>query len=230
MNYLIDLIIVLVFTIVVIVSAKRGFVKTAVELVGFVLAFIISTNLGNSLANLTYDKAIEPPIVSAVTQNAADSTASIVDSTWDALPDIITQNSGTLGISKEFLNEKLGSTATVTEEALTELSQTAIKPIATKFLATLYSLILFIILLIVVGFLSKILNKLFSFSIIGKLNRFLGGIIGIPKGIICAYVFCLLLTLVLYLFPNGIWIFNSQNTDKSQLYTLLMSITPFKQI
>jgi len=227
MSFLIDIIILAILVITVFISAKRGFVRTAIELLGFILAFIISTNLGAALADLTYDKAIEPPIINVVVENGTEEVGSAVDKVWESLPDIISDNAEFFGVSKDYLTQKLNDGTQITETVLTDISQNSIKPIVSRFLSTLYTLIIFVILLVIVGFLSKFINKLFSFSIIGKLNRFLGGLIGIPKGIVYVLIFCLVLNLVLYFFPNGLWIFNRENTEKSYLYNLLVSMIPF---
>jgi len=228
MSFLIDLIIVAIIALAVIISAKRGFVRTAIEVAGFVLAFLISVNLGNAISNFTYDKVIEPAIVSAVSEKTAESASSAIDSMWDAIPDILTKNGEAFGISKETLSDKLENTKDNTETIATDISQTAIKPIATTFLSSLFSLVLFVVLLVVVGILAKAINKLFSFSVIGKLNATLGGILGIPKGLVLGYVFCILLTVLFFFAPDGIWVFTRENADKSYLYSLLMFFSPIK--
>lgn len=228
MSYIIDIIIIAIVLLTILFSAKRGFVRTVVEVAGFVLAFLISINLGNFFSTITYDKVIEPALVSAVADKSLENASTTVDSVWDALPNVLIKNGEAFGVSKDILLEKLSGSAESTETALTEFSQTAIKPMATTFFSSIYSLILFLVLLFAVGFLSKAINKLFSFSIAGKLNRFLGGVIGIPKGIIFGYIFCILLTALFFFAPNGLWLFTRENTDKSYLYSLLMLFSPFK--
>ena len=66
MNYLLDLIVIAIIAAVALISAKRGFVRVVIELAGFIAAIFISFTISTPLANLTYDKIIEPPIVSSV--------------------------------------------------------------------------------------------------------------------------------------------------------------------
>ena len=67
------------------------------------------------------------------------------------------------------------------------------------------------------------LNKMFSFSVIGKLNHFLGGIIGIAKGGIFAILICEILLLVIS-FTGGVWIFNNQNIEKTIVFQFLTNV------
>ena len=64
MNFLLDLIVLAIIAAVALISARRGFVRVAIELVGFIAAIFITFTISTPLASLTYDKIIEPPIVS----------------------------------------------------------------------------------------------------------------------------------------------------------------------
>lgn len=223
MSYIIDLIIIAICILPIIIFAKKGFVYALVKVVGFVAAFILATGIGNFLSDIVYNKVIEPKVVSTVMENVDNGVSSIADATWEALPEFIRENGEAIGISKDsFVSSPLSGL--VAEEDVTALLSTTVKPVILNLLSTLIKLIAFVVLLIIVGFLSKILNKLFSFSIIGKLNKTLGGIIGIPIGILFSYVFCLLMELTLSLTSKGLWIFTSNAVNSSKLYNLLMSI------
>ena len=52
MNIILDIIIVAIVVICVFLSAKRGFTRTIIELVGFVAAILIAINLSTPVANL----------------------------------------------------------------------------------------------------------------------------------------------------------------------------------
>ena len=82
-----------------------------------------------------------------------------------------------------------------------------------------------VVLLVVVKFLAKMINRVFSFSIIGKANRLLGGIIGIPKGIIFAILFCMVISLIVSL-NNGFLIFTAENIEKTYVFKFFAEIIP----
>ena len=86
-------------------------------------------------------------------------------------------------------------------------------------LAVLYGIIIMVILIFLVKILAKFLNGVFSFSIVGRLNRILGGIVGIPKGIIIAMLFCLVISLIVPLTYGGFLIFKTEAMEKSLFFT-----------
>lgn len=228
MSIILDLIVIAIIILMVLISAKRGFVRVAVEAVGFVAAIILSLSLSTTLADVTYQKAIEPAILSSVENATAETTSSAADDAWNSLPELITKNADKFGISKDFITnditEDIGNSAT---EIVTSISQNTIKPMAVGILKTLYSVILMLVLMIAVKFLARVINKLFSFSLVGKVNKALGGTFGAIKGIIIAWVFCAVISLLVSLTKNGIWIFNAENIENTIIFKLLTDVIKF---
>lgn len=225
MSIIIDLIIVAIILVTALISAKQGFVRAVVEVAGFVAAVLVAFSVSAPLADITYEKVIEPPILSSVSENAAQSTAQTADSVWESLPSFITDNSEKLGITKEHIEKiVVESTLSSTDTALNEISQKAVKPVATGILETLYAVILIVVLLFVVKILAKLLNKAFSFSVVGKLNRTLGGLLGVVKGLAIALIVCEIVVLIISFTHNGIWIFNNENIDKTYIFKFLTNV------
>ncbi len=228
MSIILDLIVIAIIILMVLISAKRGFVRVAVEAVGFVAAIILSLSLSTTLADVTYQKAIEPAILSSVENATAETTSSAADDAWNSLPELITKNADKFGISKDSITnditEDIGNSAT---EIVTSISQNTIKPMAVGILKTLYSVILMLVLMIAVKFLARVINKLFSFSLVGKVNKALGGTFGAIKGIIIAWVFCAVISLLVSLTKNGIWIFNAENIENTIIFKLLTDVIKF---
>ena len=73
MSVVLDIIVLAIILVTVFLSAKRGFVRVLIELVGFVAAVFISFTISTPLADMTYDKIIEPPIVASVGDVTGDS-------------------------------------------------------------------------------------------------------------------------------------------------------------
>lgn len=223
MNFVIDLIVVAIVAICVLLAAKKGFVKTLVEVVGFIAAISLTFTISTPLAEATYDKMIEPKIIEAAVNAVGESTE---NGAVNALPDFILNNASKLGISVEDFTSKITDNLTTgTESAVRTASADVIKPIVTEILGLAYSVVIFFVLLFVVNFLAKIINKLFSFSVIGKVNRLLGGIIGVPKGIVFAILFCMIVSLIISL-SGGFLMFTAENVEKTIVFKLLANIIP----
>ena len=222
---IIDLIIVGVILLVALISAKQGFVRTIISAVGFIAAIVVAFSVSEPLADVTYDKFIEPAIINTAGETSSESAKVKVDEVWDALPGVITNNAASLGLSKESIQNVLSDNAqNGTESALATISQKTIKPTCTKIISTVFAMILTILLLIVVKFLAKIINKAFSFSIVGKLNTALGGAVGLVKGVGIALILCEIIVLIISFTDNGIWIFNNENIAKTTVFKFLTNV------
>lgn len=65
-SIVLDLIMVALIGVSVYLSARRGFVRTFIEAIGFVAAAVLAFTVSTPLANITYDKLIEPPLTKLV--------------------------------------------------------------------------------------------------------------------------------------------------------------------
>lgn len=246
MNFIIDLIIVLIIMLCVWISAKKGFVKTIVGLVGFILVTYLSFTLSSPLAGITYDKIIEPVVIRSVgtpdntsedmekvseeienISGAIENSDININDLWDSLPAVIKENAEKLGLSKEELDTSFDDFISAGKELTTKnLSQEVIKPFVTRILEMIYSIIIMIVLMFIINIIASIINKLFTFSLVGSLNKILGGVVGFPKGIIYSILFCMIVSLAVK-FSGGFWILTEENLDKTILFELLANIIPF---
>ncbi len=254
-SLLIDLVLILIIGFAVYFSARKGFVRTVVEAVGLLAAVIITLTICTPLANATYDKIIEPPLLEATaekvnasfegqldkvpdfnvnseqfTQLKSQISSSINDFIKD-LPKVVQnfiEQSG-LETNKLFENtdteingeETIGNTA---QNLVRDISQTKIKPIAVELISAFYSLVVLTVLLIAVKILAVSLNKVFSFSLAGKLNTFFGGVCGLIKGLAIAFLLCAVIYTVISFTENGSWIFTLQNIEKTIIFKTLIGL------
>ena len=227
MSWVIDIIALVIILICVAISAKRGFVKVVVETVGLVAAVIIAFTFSTPLAEVTYDKIIEPPVVKAAVEAVGESAQ---HEAWNALPDfLIDSDSALFGTTVNTFTEKISENiAQGTESAVKTASQEIVRPVAVKLIGLLYSVILILVLLIVVKLLAKLLNGLFSFSVVGSLNRTLGGIIGGVKGIVFAVIFCLIISLIVSFSGKPFLIFSTESISNSIVFKIISQFIPIK--
>lgn len=222
MNIVIDLILIGIILLCIYLSAKRGFVKVLIETVGFIAAIILAFTISSPLADITYDKIIEPPMIEAASNAVGENTET---SALEALPGFIVNSFGDeISVFTEKIDQNLSQG---TETAVRTASQQVVKPIATKLLGLLFTAILFLLLLVVVKFLAKFLNGIFSFSIIGNLNRTLGGVIGIIRGIIFVLIFCTVISIIISFTGKPFLIFSQENIENSVLFKFFTDIIPF---
>ena len=225
---ILDAITVGIILLCIFLSAKHGFVRTVIEVAGFIAAFVIAFTISSPLANVTYDNIIEPSIVSTVEKASDNSGNEIAERLWDSFPDFVKRRSADFGLSEERFNEKVNSSVSgsINQSAL-KVSENVTKPLITKLLGALYSTVIAIVLIILSKFLAKALNKIFSFSFVGSLNKILGGVIGAVKGVGIAVIFCMIISALILITKNGFWIFNPGNIENSYLFKLFYGFSPF---
>ena len=225
---LLDLIIVAIIAICVVFSAKRGFMRTLLEVVGFIAAFVIAFTVSSPLADMTYDNIVEPSIVSTVEESSTNVSGDVSEKVWNTLPGVIRKNSQKFGIKKDAFSDKVKSYVSgEVEQNAVKISQNVTKPIIVKLIGAIYSTVIVILLIFVSKFLARVINKLFSFSIIGKLNSFFGGVIGVFKGAAFALAFCMIISIVVLVSNDSFWIFTTDNIEKTHLFKLFYGISPF---
>lgn len=225
---ILDLIVVIIVLVCAFLSAKHGFVRTVLELAGFIAAIFIAFTISSPLATITYDKMIEPSIVSKIEQTSDEGSSMISEKLWNSFPEVVKRQSANIGISQEGFNEKVSSSiSSNVAESAEKISENVTKPIITKVLSAVYSTVIAIVLIILSKFLAKVINKLFKISFIGKINSFLGGVLGALKGIAIAVVFCMAVSLIVSATKSGVWIFNSDNIEASHLFKIFYGFSPF---
>ncbi len=201
MSIILDLIVLAIVALFAFLSAKKGFVRTLIEIVGFVLVILFANSVSPMLSNATYDKLIEPAIIESVQNINIEENANLI--TQVNLPDFVSKILGEgidLQAFQATVQENINNGV---ESAVSSASQAVIKPVVTGVITIIYALIIIVVLLIVVSFLATLINKLFSFSLIGKANKILGAVLGVIKGIIISAVFCSVVSLIVSLTPNG---------------------------
>ena len=194
MSVVLDLIILIIVALTIYLSAKKGFVKVLVETVGFIVAIVMAFTISTPLAETTYDKFIEPSIINSA-EKAIENEENIGNEVWENIPTFITKNAEGLGISADGFSKTINENISLgTEKAVMVASQNVIKPVCVNLVSMIYSLIITAVLFVVVKFAAKFLNKLFSFSDVGKLNRALGGALGAVKGLAFAVLFVVIVS------------------------------------
>lgn len=230
MPYILDGIIILIVLICVILSAKRGFVRTLIEVAGFIAAIIIAFTFSSPLSGVVYDKMIEPTVIKTVESTATESAENAnaaVDAVWAKLPKFITENNF-FGLSKDKVSQEIqNETANSSVALANSISDSFVEPVAIKILSMLFSTILVVVLIFVFKFLAKYINKLFSFSLVCSINKTLGGILGLIKGLAIAVIFCMIITLILSLTKNGFLIFTYDAINASYIFKFIAEFSPF---
>lgn len=238
MHWILDGIILVIVIFAIISGAKKGFVRTIIELVCYLLAVIISVTLCTRAAEWTYDKYIDQRVVSSVAENlsesgfdsvsqALDNAGSAVEAVKKAVESskLLSFMSGTLDISAESLEKAAEDSGTMTaEEFAGSLSKKIIRPVFIRFLEFIIFILLIILLFILIKPIAKTVNKIFSFSVLGAINKFLGGVTGLFTGIVISMVFVIISNYVFTMSSHEILGINEQTVQNTYIFSYLLNL------
>ncbi len=205
---LIDLIIVGIIVLCTKKGAKDGFAKTLVGFFAFAIAIVLAGVLCAPVANFVYDKAVREPVenavYSAVSENfvggelsgTAEQISGVVDTAIEKIPAFIR---GITGIESK-RDAVLQSVNELESADIREITDNIVlkyvAPVVIRILSILVFVVLFVVLLFACKLLSKGLKLVNKLPLIGKLNAFLGGVLGVLKGAVIALVLCWILVAV----------------------------------
>ena len=225
MAIVLDLIIVAIILISVIITAQKGFVKSVGLIASFLIAIFAAVTLSGPISNFVYEKIIEPGVVATVENSITDSIhkteEGISKSVWESLPNFVKNSDN---VNENDFKIDIANIDTAHSVAV-KLSQNTVKPIAVSFVKVIASLLLFIGLTFICKFLVKLISGIFSISVVGKFNRFLGGILGIVNGTVYAIIF-ILLTKFLISLTGGFFIFTNASVSSTYIFKFLLDLLP----
>ncbi len=205
---ILDALVLAIIVLFIILSAKKGFVRTVIEIVGFLLVFYIASKISMPLASLTYNVTIEPAIIKSVK----------TDNVSQTLPKYVKNTLGEHKLLEEFENTVLTNLDNGVNNAVKSASQNIVKPIICGVISMIYSMIISAVLMFAVIILAKIINGIFNIGPTSKINAFLGGVFGGVKGIIICMVVCTLIYYIATITQNGFLFFNLKNINSTVIF------------
>ncbi len=228
MTLVLDIILVVIFAAFVLTAAKKGFVKTLLELVASILALVLAYQFSPVVAQSVYDGFLRENMITSVEEQLDESlnvstAAKKAEVTLEALPDFVVSLASSAGVEIGDIKSKISSEKFSSENIATELVDKVAQPIVVGALTIVAFMLLAIILLFALKFLAHIISKLFDVPLIGTTNKLLGALLGACKGIIVVVFLC---TVLEFVFANG----DGEMTvavKESFVINLLDNINPF---
>lgn len=230
-----DIIILAVVAFFIVLSAKRGFVKTLIGFLGTFAALILSVVGSWVVSDLVYGNFIKPDIESKLESAFSESsenlgtTALIINSAVNVLPDYIVSMAESENRFSDLEKEdNLGKLTTSASSAAEIITETVVKPCVTGIIQSVSMMVLFIIGIIAVKLISNAMSSLFSGKLLGGVNSFLGGVIGLPEGLLFAIVFTWVIGYLVGVTETGIFGLTETVTDETYIFKIINSFNPIK--
>ena len=198
MKAVLDIIIVCVIIVCVALGYKKGFVKTVMNLLSSVIAFLMAKVFSPPLANLIYSGWIKPSFISSVTAQIESfltkniSLGSLVGSDKPP-PDNFVKMLENYGFKipnvQEWLNEAVSKGADNVNEFVAEK---IVEPVALGISTFIAFAAILIASLILLKIITLLLSKAVELSGLKSINKLGGTVLGLIYGLLLAYIFVFL--------------------------------------
>ena len=217
MEYIVDIIILVIFALIVISSIRKGFFKSLFELAGTLISLAISRALSEGFAPQVFDsfirKGAETYLGNTLGEVGTKDYVLQAQEALNSIPEGLNGIMSLMGIDKQMMLEKIQGANLGGANLVESLMTSVIEPVATA----VVQFILFVIFAVVVGFVLKIVVKLLDGIIkklpaVKQLNTGLGAIFGILRGIIVVAIISMLIGIVASFIGNETFIETVNNS------------------
>lgn len=205
MSIILDVILIAVFAAYVITAAKKGFVRTLLELVAVVAAIFLSFQISPVVSQTVYDGFVEKEIVNALEEQINEnvdalSVTETANAVLDSIPDFAVSLASSAGVEISTIKDQIASQKIDSQNLAQSLVDKIAEPIVVGALTIIIFILLAVVLMIVLKFVAKLISKLFNIPLVKSLNKSLGGVLGAIKGALVVVVIC---TALRFIFGGG---------------------------
>lgn len=226
MSIILDAIVLIIILVVAFITMKRGFVKSIIGLVSLVLALVIVSALSKPVATFLYDSMIDKPVQNSIVKQLDENDKKndeTVDTVWNSLPKFLTNTAENSGITTDSIGKIIKKDANNSEIAY-DFSQNVVRPTAISIITFAVNIILFIVLTILFRLLSKVICKLFKAPVLKQVNKALGLVLGVLKGIVIASLVCVAVSYIVSFSENDFVFINSEVINNTIVFSKLSTL------
>ncbi|MBE6757060.1 MAG: CvpA family protein [Ruminococcaceae bacterium] len=192
MAYILDVAVILIVVLCVWRGFRHGLVRTAVMLVGFMLAAFVAGQAATPLAQGIYNAAIAPRVEAVVTerlQELGDTEITVGLETLFGEGTMLIPYFESMGWDTAVTVSPSDRSEQAFQQAIRPAVAKVLQPAVVYLLEAVISFLLFVLLLVAVSLLSRLLDAVFKLPLLKQLNRFGGLAAGFLTGVFWALVF-----------------------------------------
>ncbi len=205
-----DVIVAMVILLTLFRGFRQGVVSEIVRLLGWVAAAVLIGIYVGGWAEQIYVSVIEPRAVNAVTQAIPPDMVNAMNSGADAvqsLQQVLNNLTGFFGgqvVDQSTADQIVAMLRQNTGSLAQAMTQTILQPVLLTLIKAVLSILLLAACTTVSRFLAKLLAARKGDGVASMTNRLLGGALGFGEGLVTAYVFVFVLSLLAVFFSNAI--------------------------
>lgn len=174
-------------------AAKKGFLRTVIQMVAYLVILLASCILSRAAAPVVFDKVVQPILLEKIEAplETAPSNADLICVTYP----------GTLSMVDARFDSLLPKVKN--SHFFDNLTSNAVRPIMISAISMIGFFIIFALLSVLVHILLTALGVIDHIPVVGTVNAVLGGAVGVFQGLLLVLVLCILLKGLLHLHPGG---------------------------
>lgn len=205
MSIILDVILIAIFAVYVITAAKKGFIRTLLELVAVVAAIFLSFQISPVISQTVYDGFVEKEIVATLEEQISENVDALsvtekTNAVLDSIPDFAVSLASSAGVEISTIKEQISSQKFDSQNLAQSLVDKIAEPIVVGALTIIIFILLAVVLMIALKFVAKLISKLFDVPLVKSVNKSLGGVLGAVKGALVVVVIC---TALRFIFGGG---------------------------
>ncbi len=203
MQFAIDILFLAILVFAVIVSAKKGLVRTVLEIAAFVLSVVLAAQLAAPMANTCYDSFLSEQVENKIYTELSESDEHLSDMktvlvTVDSLPEFIRNSFDHADSDVGTVIQQITASGTSDAEIAKQLNEQVARPLGVMVLTSILFLLVFVLANALLQWLAKTIAKAFKVPIVRTVNGVLGGVFGAVKGCLLIFLVC---TVFIFLAP-----------------------------
>jgi len=198
---LLDIALFVLFVAVVLWSARRGLIVTALRVAAWVVSFVLSRMLGSWLAEPLYNAIAAPLARNAIADNLDQvMQGSAVQGAQQVLTSIpnfflqLAQRTG--GVTEDYLLQSAAAQPFDVQSAAYALERSVVAPVGVAVFQVVLMLLGFAALMVICRVVVHQLAKVRKLPVLKQFDRLLGGVAGLLKGALLVAIVVLLVQLV----------------------------------
>lgn len=200
MSIAIDVILGVLFLASVIASAKKGIIRTVLEIAAFLIAIVLAFQLSAPLAKTCYDSFLSSRVEERIYEQLPDDESGITYSNQaqlvlSALPDFAKSYIEKSGNGDSLLQAVVTGNYSG-KDAAKQLNEEVAAPVCETILTSIFFLVLCLVFSAVLSWLANLIAKGFKVPVLSTVNKLLGALFGAVKGVVVVFLAVVILLFI----------------------------------
>lgn len=203
MTHIIDIVLILFYALLIGAAAKRGLVKSVVDMFGSILSLVAATFIAGLCCQWIYDNFIRDMIINSMMNTLPADLRSLSGSTASSLvtylPDKYVSVINSFGLEHLLDGIRLPDIGLT----VTNIETTYIAPVVVKLVKIAVTAVIYFVFRLIVRILTVFLKDVIRKTFLKKIDIGLGAVFGSVKGILSVGIISVILVLVSSLIPSS---------------------------